>query len=113
MLTTYYTSMTAVSCVALFVLSVLVHENGRLPSSTKKKFYLTYAAIALSALAEWGSVALNGAPENTIILHAFVKSLEDNANLAWNICMVANTVIIETDGNAVLFMMCSEAKDEE
>ncbi len=44
---------------------------------------------------------------------AFVKSLEDNANLAWNICMVANTVIIETDGNAVLFMMCSEPKDEE
>ena len=41
---------------------------------------------------------------------AFVAQLEDNANLAWNVCMVANTVITDTDGNKVLFMMCAEGE---
>ena len=36
--------------------------------------------------------------------------LEENANLAWNVCMAANTVIVETDGDFVLFMMCDENK---
>ncbi len=39
---------------------------------------------------------------------AFMKYLEDNANLSWNICMTANTIITEADGNTVLFMMCQE-----
>ena len=39
---------------------------------------------------------------------AFASMLKENANLAWNVCMAANTVITETDGNLVLFMMCSE-----
>ncbi len=41
---------------------------------------------------------------------AFAAMLEENANLAWNVCMAANTVIVETDGDFVLFMMCDENK---
>ena len=39
---------------------------------------------------------------------AFASMLKENANLSWNVCMTANTIITETDGNLVLFMMCSE-----
>ena len=39
---------------------------------------------------------------------AFEQQLKDNANLVWNVCMSADTVITEIDGNYVLFMMCSE-----
>ncbi|MCR4779154.1 MAG: hypothetical protein K5858_09940 [Lachnospiraceae bacterium] len=39
---------------------------------------------------------------------SFAKMLDENANLGWNICMVANTIITETDGEYVLFMMCQE-----
>ena len=39
---------------------------------------------------------------------AFVKTLRDNANLAYNVCTSVDTVITETDGDYVLFMMCNE-----
>ena len=39
---------------------------------------------------------------------AFMKELAEKANLAWNVCIVTDTVITEADGNTVLFMMCSE-----
>ena len=39
---------------------------------------------------------------------AFIRQLEEKANLGWNVCMFADTVITEADGNTVLFMMCSE-----
>ncbi len=42
---------------------------------------------------------------------AFIKDLEQKANLAWNVCIVTDTVITEAHGNTVLFMMCSEGKD--
>ena len=38
----------------------------------------------------------------------FAGMLRDKANLNWNVCMTADTIITETDGNAVLFIMCSE-----
>lgn len=38
----------------------------------------------------------------------FIAMLRENANLAWNVCVEANTIITETDGNLVLFMMCTE-----
>ena len=41
----------------------------------------------------------------------FVDMLRDRADLSWNVCMTANTIITETDGNTVLFIMCSENKD--
>ncbi len=39
---------------------------------------------------------------------AFIAMLRENANLNWGVCVSANTVITETDGDLVLFMMCSE-----
>ena len=39
---------------------------------------------------------------------AFMAMLRENANLNWNICVTADTVITEADGNAVLFIMCME-----
>ena len=41
-------------------------------------------------------------------ISAFEQQLKDKANLAWNVCMSADTVITEIDGNYVLFLMCSE-----
>lgn len=39
---------------------------------------------------------------------AFIAMLRENANLAWNVCVEANTIITEIDGGLVLFMMCTE-----
>ena len=39
---------------------------------------------------------------------AFVQMLKEKANPAWNVCIRTNTVITETDGSAVLFMMCNQ-----
>lgn len=39
---------------------------------------------------------------------AFIAMLRENANLNWGVCVSANTIITETDGDLVLFMMCSE-----
>ncbi len=37
---------------------------------------------------------------------AFETLLKENANLGWNVCMIGSTIIIEAEGNAVLFIMC-------
>lgn len=36
---------------------------------------------------------------------AFIKTLEDNANLRWNICTAAEEMVVETEGNFVFFIM--------
>ena len=41
-------------------------------------------------------------------MSAFEETLKNQADLAWNVCVVANTVITQTDGTAVLFIMCDE-----
>ena len=56
----YYTSIMLLSWLALGVLSVLIRENDRLAKSDKRLLYLTYALIAVSALAEWCGVQLDG-----------------------------------------------------
>lgn len=56
----YYTSIIFLSLMALLVLCVLVRENGRIRSENKNLFYLTYLLIALSALAEWAGIRLDG-----------------------------------------------------
>ena len=48
------------SWLALGVLSVLVRENARLTREDKRLFYISYALIAVSALAEWLGVFLDG-----------------------------------------------------
>ena len=56
----YYSSMIILSLMSLAVLCILVHENGRIKRESKKLFYLTYLLIALSAIAEWVGIRLNG-----------------------------------------------------
>lgn len=60
-------------CMALGILCILVHENGRFTRQIKRRFYVTYAVISLASLAEMGSVLLNHAPDWTRSLHALVK----------------------------------------
>ena len=47
---------------------------------------------------------------------AFEKTLEDNANLRWNICTEAEEMILEAeegeDGYKVLFLMCPKSFEE-
>lgn len=43
---------------------------------------------------------------------AFVKTLEDNANLRWNICTEAEEMICEAVGNTVFFVMCPMSFEE-
>lgn len=43
---------------------------------------------------------------------AFVKTLEDNANLRWNICTEAEEMICEAVGNTVFFVMCPTTFEE-
>jgi len=56
----YYTLVTAICCFALFALCVLVRDNDRLRREDKRLFYLTYLLIAVSAMAEWLGVWLDG-----------------------------------------------------
>jgi len=56
----YYTMVILVSWMALGVLCVLVRENCWIPREDKRRFYLTYGIVALSALAEWCGIQLNG-----------------------------------------------------
>lgn len=72
----YYTSIIALSWLALGVLSVLIRENDRLAKSDKRLLYLTYALIAVSALAEWCGVQLNGRMDVPGWLLITVKALD-------------------------------------
>ncbi len=56
----YYTLLIILSWMALAVLCILVRENLWIPGEDKRRFYLTYGIIALSALAEWTGIQLNG-----------------------------------------------------
>lgn len=56
----YYTSVLLLCWMALGVLCVLVREDGQIQRTDKRMFYVTYALIACSALAEWLGVQLNG-----------------------------------------------------
>ncbi|MBR1751827.1 MAG: histidine kinase [Ruminococcus sp.] len=56
----YYTYISIISWIALFVLCILVHENARLTSREKLSFYITYGSVAVASLSEWLGVQLNG-----------------------------------------------------
>ena len=44
---------------------------------------------------------------------AFTKTLEDNANLRWNICTEAEEMVCEAVGNTVFFVMCPKTFEEQ
>lgn len=56
----YYTAILILCWMGLGTLCILVHENDRISRSDKRLFYLTYALVAFSALAEWCGVQLDG-----------------------------------------------------
>ncbi len=72
----YYTSIIVLSWLALGVLSILIRENNRLSKADKRLLYLTYALIAVSALAEWCGVKLDGRMDVPGWLLLAVKTLD-------------------------------------
>ncbi len=69
----YYTSIILLSWMALGVLCILIRENGRISRADKHLLYVTYALIAVSALAEWCGVQLDGRAGTPRWLLALVK----------------------------------------
>jgi len=45
-------------------------------------------------------------------VEAFMKMLEDNANLRWNVCTEAEEMTVENEGNVVFFLMSPKAFEE-
>lgn len=43
---------------------------------------------------------------------AFMQTLKDSANLRWNICTEADEVIVENEGDLVLFIMCPQSFED-
>lgn len=43
---------------------------------------------------------------------AFTKTLEDNANLRWNVCTEAEELVVEAQENTVFFVMCPAQFEE-
>lgn len=72
----YYTVLIAFCWMALAVLCILVHENSWINKKDKSLFYLTYAIIALSALAEWLGVQLSGNESVPAWLLSLVKCFD-------------------------------------
>ena len=50
--------------------------------------------------------------EEGVDVTGFVETLGDNANLRWNICTEAEEMIVEAEGNNVLFLMCPKSFEE-
>jgi len=44
---------------------------------------------------------------------AFVKTLEDNANLRWNVCTEAEELTVDSEGNTVFFLMSPKKFEEQ
>ena len=68
-----YTAHTILCCLSLAVLCLLVHENARLRRRDKQLLYLAYLLVALSALAEFFGVLLNGREEYPVVLLRIAK----------------------------------------
>lgn len=45
-------------------------------------------------------------------VEAFKTTLEENANLRWNICTAADELVVENEGNVVFFLMCPAAFEQ-
>lgn len=84
----FYTAAAILTCFTLAILAILVHENSRLPKAAKYRFYGTYLVIALAQAAEWSGLALNGAPDWTMGLHAFAKCLDYAVTPVAGVCFI-------------------------
>ena len=61
----YYTSVIILCWMALASLVILIYENDRINKRDKRALYLTCALIAVSALAEFCGVQLDGKEDIT------------------------------------------------
>ncbi len=50
-------------------------------------------------------------PEDADV-EAFKTTLKDSANLRWNICVEAEELIVENEGNKVFFLMCPKSFEQ-
>ena len=50
--------------------------------------------------------------EDETDVDAFTKTLEDNANLRWNVCTEAEELVVESKDNMVFFVMCPAQFEE-
>ena len=50
--------------------------------------------------------------EDDADVEAFKTTLEENANLRWNICTEAEELVVESEGNMVFFLMCPKSFEE-
>ena len=70
----YYTPLVILVWLALLVLSILVFENNRIRKERKGVLFLTYAVVALAALAEWLGLMLNGKVSTGLL--KFIKFMD-------------------------------------
>ena len=50
--------------------------------------------------------------EDGVDVDAFKTTLEENANLRWNICTEAEELVVDSEGNMVFFLMCPKSFEE-
>lgn len=50
-------------------------------------------------------------PEDADV-EAFKTTLSESANLRWNICVTADEMVVESEGNTVFFVMCPASVEE-
>jgi len=50
--------------------------------------------------------------ESEADIDAFIKKLEESANLRWNICTKAEEMVTGKSGNKVFFVMCNSSIEE-
>ena len=72
----YYSAIILMSLIALGVLSLLIRDNNRLSSEDKRLLYVTCSLIAVSAIAEWGGVQMDGRKDIPVWILLFVKCLD-------------------------------------
>lgn len=72
----YYTSIILLTWMGLAALCILVMENSRIAKDDKRLLVLTYALIALAALAEWVGIQINGRADLPAWLIRTVKCLD-------------------------------------
>ena len=72
----YYTAISLLSWLSLGILGLLVHENARIQPRNKRLLYLTYALIALSALAEYCGVQFGSMENLSRRAIVFVKTVD-------------------------------------
>ena len=101
----YYTALIVLSWMSLGVLCILVWENSWIPREDKRRFYLTYGIIALSALMEWAGIQMNGRPGIPGWALALVKCADYSLTPMAGGAIVAQIKLRDRWGRALMFVL--------